>query len=266
MSIFDALPKRYRVILCDIWGCIHDGMRLYPGAARRLREWRADGRTIVLVSNAPRPGSTVDAHLLRLGLQLSDWDHIVTGGEAGIAVLKTFPSVGFIGTASDRADVEGGGVRIAGGEDFDQLACTGLDRHRGTPDEYRGQLKPLADRGVVMHCLNPDRIAIHGGVAMPCAGALADLYEGLGGAVEYYGKPYPAIYRHALQLAGDPPLESVLAVGDSLATDVLGAARMGIDCVYVAGGIHRGEPFPEAFAAEHALGDWRPLAVVDSLQ
>lgn len=267
MSVFDGLSQRYRVILCDVWGCIHDGMRLYPGARQRLRQWREDGRCVVLVSNAPRPASTVEAHLLRLGLDRSDWDHVATGGEAGIAALKAFARpVGFIGTASDRADLEASGIRIAQDEDFDQLACVGFDRYRDRLAEYRAELEALVSRRVVMHCLNPDRVVIHGGVELPCAGALADLYEALGGTVEWYGKPYPAIYRHALGLAGDPPPDAVLAIGDSLATDVLGAGRMGFDCVFISGGIHRGEPFPQTFAADNALGDWQPIAVVDSLQ
>ena len=267
MSFLDALPQRYRVILCDIWGCIHNGMRLYPGARERLRQWHDEGRDVVLVSNAPRPASTVEAHLLRLGLERSDWDHVATGGEAGIAALKAHARpVGFIGTASDRADLEESGVRIAENEEFDQLACTGLDRYRCSVDDYRAQLEQLAARAVVMHCLNPDRVVIHGGAELACAGAIADLYDKLGGRVEWYGKPYPAIYRHALGLVGDPPAEAVLAIGDSLATDVLGAARMGLDCVFVTSGIHRGEPFPQEFAAENDLGDWRPVAVVDSLE
>ncbi len=267
MSFFDGLAERYRVIFCDIWGCIHDGMRLYPGARQRLRQWRDEGRRVVLISNAPRPASTVEAHLLRLGLDRSDWDHVATGGEAGIAALQGLAHpVGFIGTVSDRADLEASGVRIAEGEGFDQLACVGFDRYRHHREDYREQLKALAVRAVVMHCLNPDRVVIHGGVEVPCAGALADLYEELGGKVEWYGKPYPAIYRHALGLVGGPAPNSVLAIGDSLATDVLGAARMGFDCVFVSGGIHRGEPFPKEFAADNALADWRPIAVVDSLQ
>ncbi len=267
MSFFDGLAERYRVIFCDVWGCIHDGMRLYPGARERLRQWRAEGRCVVLVSNAPRPASTVEAHLLRLGLDRSDWANVATGGEAGIAALRGLAHpVGFIGTASDRADLEESGVKIADDEAFDQLACVGFDRYRDRLSEYRAELEALVGRGVVLHCLNPDRVVIHGGAEVPCAGALADLYEALGGNVEWYGKPYPAIYRHALGLAGDPPLDAVLAIGDSLATDVLGAARMGFDCVFVTGGIHRGEPFPKAFAADHALGDWRPIAVEDSLQ
>lgn len=266
MSFFNALDERYRVILCDIWGCIHDGMDLYPGAADRLRQWKKEGRRIVLVSNAPRPAATIEAHLLGLGLEPSAWDAVATGGDAGIEALKGCADpVGFIGTSSDRFDLVQSGVRIADSNDFSQLACTGLDGRRDRVADYGGEFTRLAKRDVVMHCLNPDRIVIHGGVEVACAGSLADVYLELGGRVEWYGKPYPAIYRHALRLAGDPPEDQVLAVGDSLATDVLGAARMGLDCVFVTGGIHRGEPFPDAFAHDNDLGSWRPLAVVDSL-
>jgi ribonucleotide monophosphatase NagD (HAD superfamily) len=106
---------------------------------------------------------------------------------------------------------------------------------------------------------------VRGGVPEPCAGALAEVYEGLGGRVTWYGKPHPAIYAHALHLAGDPPSDEVLAVGDALLTDILGAARMGFHAVFVQGGIHAGEPFPDSFAADYGFGDWEPVAVVDGL-
>ena len=117
-----------------------------------------------------------------------------------------------------------------------------------------------------MHCLNPDRVVVRGGVPEPCAGAIADLYEMLGGRVTWYGKPHAPIYGHALHLAGEPPRDEVLAIGDALQTDILGAARMGFDAVYVTGGIHAGAPFPEDFAARYGLGDWRPVAAVESLR
>ena len=116
-----------------------------------------------------------------------------------------------------------------------------------------------------MHCLNPDRLVVRGGVPEACAGAIADLYAMLGGRVTWYGKPHPAIYTHALHLAANPPKDEVLAVGDGLQTDILGAARMGFDTVFVTGGIHGGEPFPEDFAQRYGLGDWQPVAVVDGL-
>ena len=265
MSFLDELPDRYRLILCDIWGVVHDGVSLYPGAADRLLQWRRAGRTVVLITNAPRTADAVEAQLARLGLPRDAWDHVSTSGEAGISKLSSLGSpVGFLGTRDDRAILEGRGLSLV--EDkFEHLVCTGLDDNRPHVEQYRSQLEGLADREVVMHCLNPDRIVVRGGVAEPCAGALADLFQGMGGQIEWYGKPFPAIYRHALGLAGNPPADEVLAIGDSLQTDVLGAARMGFDTLFVAGGIHRGEPFPPRFAAENGLGDWKPVAVVDGL-
>lgn len=266
MSDLDQLDSRYRVVLCDIWGCIHDGVELYPGAAERLLRWCEEDRTIILITNAPRTADAVESQLAHLGLDRRLWDGIATSGDAGIAaLLMAERPVGFIGTESDREILEGRGVQIAEGDDFDELACAGLDEHRRTVADYETQIRPLAARDVLMHCLNPDRVVIRGGVPEPCAGAIADRYAELGGRVEYYGKPYPAIYRHAMRLAGDPPPGDVVAIGDGLETDILGAARMGFACVYVTGGIAQGEPIPEGFAAGHGLGDWRPVAVVRSL-
>ena len=262
----DEAERNYRIILCDIWGCIHDGVSLYPGAKERLRRWRDDQRLIVLITNAPRTAQAVGEQLQRLGLDPSLWDSIATSGEAGIAALgQAARPVGFIGTRSDRTILEGRGVRIAENEDFDELACAGLDGVRRAVEDYEEQIGPLAERDVLMHCLNPDRVVIRGGVPEPCAGAIADLYLQLGGRVEYYGKPYPAIYRHALALAGNPPVEQVLAIGDGLETDILGAARAGLDCVYVTGGIAQGEGIPGDFAAINGLGEWQPVAIAESL-
>jgi HAD superfamily hydrolase (TIGR01459 family) len=266
MSALDDIEQRYRVILCDIWGCVHDGVQLYPGAAQRLRRWHNEGLSTILITNAPRTAEAVAKQLMGLGLNPSLWDGIATSGDAGIECLKRLERpVGFIGTASDRAILEGRGVRIAESDDFDQLACAGLDEQRRTVEDYLPQIEPLAARGVLMHCLNPDRVVIRGGVAEPCAGAIADAYLELGGQVEWYGKPYPAMYRHAMRLAGDPPPGEVLAIGDGLNTDILGAARMGFDCVYVTGGIARGKTIPDDFASSNGLGEWRPVAVVDGL-
>lgn len=264
MSCLDRLDARYRLILCDLWGCVHNGVALYPGAARRLERWRGEGRTIVLLTNAPRTASAVAGQLAELGLSPRCWDSIATSGGAGIAAARKLGPVGFIGTAADRADLAGAGVEIAA-NDFTQLVCTGLDERRRTVADYEPQLRDLAERAVTMHCLNPDRVVVRGDKMEPCAGAIADRFVELGGTVEFYGKPYPAIYAHALELGGSPPRRSVLAIGDGLDTDILGAARQGFDCVFVSGGIHAGEDFPDDFAQRHDLGGWRPLAIVESL-
>jgi HAD superfamily hydrolase (TIGR01459 family) len=266
VSYWDGLDPKYRLILCDLWGVVHDGVKLYPHAAERLRQWRDDGRCVILITNAPRTAEAVEQQLGRIGLPRSCWDAIATSGEAGIEALNGLDGpVGFIGTAGDRAVLEGRHVRFAEGEDFTDLACTGIAEDRPNPDDYRADLERWAARNVRMHCLNPDRLVIRGGVPEACAGAIADIYEQIGGRVIWYGKPHPAIYAHALHHGGDPPAEQVLAVGDSLQTDVLGAARMGFDTVFVRGGIHAGEAFPDDFAAQNGLGDWRPVAVVDGL-
>jgi HAD superfamily hydrolase (TIGR01459 family) len=266
VSSLDSLDPRYRLILCDVWGVVHDGVALYPGAAERLKRWRGEGRCVVLITNAPRTAEAVERQLDRIGLPRETHDFVATSGEAGIEALNALARpVGFVGTVGDREILEGRGIRIADDEDFTDLACTGLEEARPDVADYRSDLERWAARDVHMHCLNPDRLVIRGGVPEACAGAIADVYQGLGGRVIWYGKPHDAIYRHALHRAGNPAVSEVLAVGDGLQTDMLGAAGMGFDAVFVSGGIHAGEPFPEAFAAQYDLGDWRPVAVVDGL-
>lgn len=266
MSLLDALDPRYKLILCDVWGVIHDGVTLYSGAEQRLCQWRGEGRCVALITNAPRTAVAVEEQLGRIGLPREAYDFVATSGEAGIDALNALERpVGFVGTAGDREILEGRGVAIADSGDFSDLACTGVTESRPNPQDYLADLELWAKRDVHMHCLNPDRVVIRGGVPEVCAGAIADLYEELGGRVTWYGKPFPAIYAHALHRAGDPPSDEVLAVGDGLRTDILGAARLGFDAVFVSGGIHAGEPFPADFAARNGLGDWEPIGVVDGL-
>lgn len=265
MSGLDELDPSYRVILCDIWGVIHDGERLLPGVERRFCRWKAEGRKIILVSNAPRPAETVEQYLVQLGLPRESYDAITTSGEAGIAALtKPARPVGFLGASDDRADLEARGVIIASG-DFAELACTGLDERRTEPADYLTQLEGWARTGVIMHCLNPDRLVARGQRLEACAGALADIFEACGGHVEWYGKPHGPIYDHARALSGNPPLAAMLAIGDGLPTDILGAAKYGVDAVYVSHGIHAGEPVPGDFASRNGLGAWMPILSVEGL-
>jgi HAD superfamily hydrolase (TIGR01459 family) len=266
MSFWDSLDAQYSVILCDIWGVVHDGVQLYPDATQRLRQWRGQGRKVILITNAPRTAEAVEAQLGRMGLPRDCWDGIATSGEAGIAAIKKLAHpTGFIGTDQDRQILEEHGLQFVE-EGFTDVAVTGLDAVRTEVTDYRPQLESLANRDVLFHCFNPDRVVVRGGVTEPCAGALADVYEGMGGRVEWYGKPHHGIYEYALSLVGNPPREAVLTVGDALITDMLGAAAQGFDAVFVQGGIHAGEPFPAGFASQYGLGDWSPVALVDSLR
>ena len=265
MSVLDRLDPKYRAILCDIWGVVHDGGKILPGVEQRLKTWRSEGRCVILLTNAPRSADTVQLQLDGMGLPRDAYDSITSSGEAGIAALTNPPRpVGFLGTAADRADLTRRGV-VFTDPYFAELACTGLDEWRSEPEEYREQLVGWARAGVVMHCINPDRVVMRCGEREACAGALADIYEELGGHVLWYGKPHGPVYDHARSMAGNPPLDAMLAVGDGLPTDILGAARYGIDAVYVSHGIHAGEPFPDDFAGQNGLGDWRPILTVEGL-
>jgi len=263
---WDTLSPRFRVILCDLWGVVHDGVRVNRGAAARLERWRGEGRSVLLITNAPRTADAVERQLACIGLPRQCWDVVVTGGETGIEALRALKRpVGFLGTDEDRSILESRGIQISHAEDVPDIACAGLQAQRPRLEQYARQLQRWAARDARLHCLNPDRMVMRDGAPELCAGALADLYEEFGGRVEWYGKPHRAIYERALRLAGQPRVDAVLAVGDSLSTDMLGAARMGFDAVFVSGGIHAGEPFPEDFSRSNHLGDWRPIAIVEGL-
>jgi len=146
VSVWDTLDPRYRLILCDVWGVIHDGVTLYPGAEERLRQWRNEGRCVVLITNAPRTAEAVEQQLARIGLAHDAFDFVATSGEAGIEALNALEKpVGFVGTATDREILEGRGVHIADGENFSELACTGTMVGRPDPSDYRVDLERWAD-------------------------------------------------------------------------------------------------------------------------
>jgi HAD superfamily hydrolase (TIGR01459 family) len=239
-----ALPGRYRLVLCDIWGCVHNGVRVFPEAAALLEQWREQGRILFLITNAPRPATIVQAQLDRLGLNRRAYDAVVTSGDTGIAALheQRLTRVGFIGTEGDRAALAGSGLELLAGPEGDDVVCTGLPDATGDPAEEDDVLRAMRSRGARLHCFNPDRIVIRGDAAEPCAGAIAERYEAMGGPVLWYGKPYPPIYRRCLTVASTLAGRSlatseVVAVGDSLATDFVGAADAGFDFVFITHGI-----------------------------
>lgn len=266
MSALDDLDPCYSTILCDVWGVIHDGGALLPGAKDRLLRWRQEGRTVVLVTNAPRPASTVERSLLSFGLPREAWNAVTSSGEAGIAALTDPPRpVGFLGTPEDRFDLEERGVVLVE-RGYTELAAAGLEEWHHSADDYHDRLQQWLDRDVLFHCLNPDRIVVHRGERYVCPGALADLYESMGGRVAWYGKPHAAIYDHAIKLAGNPDRKSVMVIGDSLRNDMAGAVEQGFAAIFVTGGIHAGEQFPADFGAQHGHPGWRPLMSVETLE
>ncbi|MEQ8965435.1 MAG: TIGR01459 family HAD-type hydrolase [Azospirillaceae bacterium] len=244
-----ALAEPYDAFILDLWGVVHDGVRPFPGVNACLAELRARGRTVLLLSNAPRRTGAIAGKLGAMGVDPAGWTWLMSSGEATHEALRDRDAAPFdrlgrrlyhLGPERDvdvYADLPGYTVvhRLA---EADFVLNTGPDSYDETVDDHRPVLSEAAERGLPMICANPDLVVMVGEIRAICAGTLALEYEAMGGAVAWIGKPYPAVYRRCLGLMGDPAPDRVLAVGDSLRTDVAGAQAMGFDSLFVAGGIH----------------------------
>ncbi len=240
------VASAYDVLLCDVWGVIHNGRESFPDACEALIRFQRERGPVVLVSNAPRPSSATRSQLHALKVPDAAWTDYVTSGDATRAEIATRAPgpVWAVGPARDAALYEGLGVEfLETPEGAAFVCCTGpFDDEIDEPEDYRSRFEVCVARGLPMICANPDKVVRRGDKMIYCAGALADLYAALGGAVIMAGKPHAPIYRVALQAAAaalgrvvDP--RRILAIGDALATDVRGANGQGLDCLFVAAGI-----------------------------
>ncbi len=244
---FEALARDYDVLLCDVWGVIHNGLAAFPAACEALMRFRAGGGTAILITIAPRSGEAVARILDRLKVPRQAYDAITSSGEVtrGIVKARLPESVFHLGPERDLSIFAGLDVRFAPAETADYVVCSGLfDDTIETPESYRDLLGTLHARSLFMVCANPDIVVERGDTLVYCAGALAEAYAARGGKVLYCGKPHAPIYDLALATAaarGDgniPRAQRVLAIGDSVRTDLKGAAALGLDCMFITSGIH----------------------------
>ncbi len=244
-----AVAADYDVLLCDVWGVIHNGRESFPAACDALQRFAAEQGPVVLISNAPRPSQAVHAQLDLLGVPRAAWSAFVTSGDATRTLLaQRAPGPAWaIGPDRDAPLYEGLDLAFAGPEDAAFISCTGpFDDEVETPEDYRQRFAHCLERDLTMICANPDIVVQRGDRLIYCGGALAQFYGDMGGTVVMAGKPHPPIYDLALaegQALLGRPLERrrVLCVGDGLPTDVQGALHQRLDCLFVAGGIHRAE-------------------------
>lgn len=235
------VDARHDALLCDAWGVIHDGQRLLGRSADALVRWRAERGPVVIITNAPRLSDVIPGQLDRLGLPRDAYDAVVTSGDATRAEVERRADIAFfrLGPAKDDDLFAAIGNAFVPIEEAGAILCTGLlDDLNETPDDYREMLTGAAARGLPMVCANPDRVVRYGDRLMYCAGALADLYQEFGGEVIMAGKPHAPIYRLALEAARAAGAAAApLCVGDSVRTDLTGAAGAGLPAVFVAGGV-----------------------------
>ena len=237
---------RYDLVLCDVWGVLHNGLKAYEAASDALMRFRERGGRVVLVSNAPRPGAAIMTQLDGFKVPREAYDAVVTSGDlTRLAIQERLDKVvHHIGPPRDMPVYEGLAVRFGSIVEADYVVCTGFDNDETeTVADYRVRLEAMLERGLLMVCANPDLVVERGPVILPCAGAIALAYEEMGGPVFYAGKPHGPVYDRALavaaELSGRPVAKDrVLAVGDAIRTDIAGAAAFGIDSLLVARGIH----------------------------
>jgi HAD superfamily hydrolase (TIGR01459 family) len=253
ISGLSEISNRYDAILCDIWGVLHNGVASFAAASEALVSFRRRGGAVVLISNAPRPSPPIQGQVQKLGVSPQAFDSVVTSGDVTIGLMQAQAGdhVLHIGPQRDLslvdavAEATGARPKLVALEDAQYALCTGL-RHDETEtvEDYEPELQAMSSRGLTMICANPDIVIHRGESLIYCAGALARRYEELGGSVIYAGKPYAPIYDRALALAEQirgAPVDKrlVLAIGDGMRTDILGASRAGLDVLFVTGGIHR---------------------------
>lgn len=268
ISSLATIAPRYTAVFCDLWGCLHNGREAFPAAVAALRDFKALGGTVLLLTNSPRPRASVVAQLDRIGVPRDCWDEIVSSGDAtqiGLATGIIGTKVHHIGAEKDLTfftDIPADLPQLAdiARVPMDQatgILCTGLaDDLTETPDDYRGALLMGKTLGLTMLCANPDIVVDMGETRVFCAGALAAEYESMGGTAIYFGKPQPPIYdlarRKLAAMTGEED-HRILAIGDGIATDVQGAMAEGIDALFVTGGIAAAEFGPDAANPDPAL-------------
>ena len=274
---FEPLARDYDVLLCDVWGVIHNGVAAFPAACDALTRFRSGGGTAILITNAPRAGDAVARILDRLNVPRDAYDAITSSGDVtrGIVAARRAESVFHLGPQRDLSIFTGLDVTFAPLDRADYVVCSGLfDDTTETPESYRGMLAAMRARSLFMVCANPDIVVERGDTLVYCAGALADAYAALGGEVLYCGKPHAPIYDAALATAAAlrggraANRKRVLAIGDSVRTDLTGAQAFGLDYMFVTSGIHaddygsRDAPDLAALNAIFAAAGVRPRAIM----
>ena len=272
MEILESLAvisDRYDAVFCDLWGCLHNGITAFPEAVEALRGFRAKGGKVVLLTNAPRPRAEVIKQLDQFNVPEDCWDTVATSGDSARAAMfrgVIGDKVWFLGQDYDLPFFEPlkliddpVDVQRVPLEDATGIACLGPFDAHADPAVNRPEFLYAKQKGLKLLCANPDIVVDRGERREWCAGALAKLYEEMGGESLYFGKPHPPIYdlarRRLDEIGADVPDSRVLAIGDGVHTDVQGAMGEDIDCLFITGGLAAAEtgtkrqPEPDALEA-----------------
>ena len=275
------LLARYDVLFCDVWGVVHNGLVAFVDACAALEKFRTRGGTVILVSNAPVPKARVMNMLDSRHVPRAAWDDIVSSGDIALEHVKErgFKSLYCIGPQDrDQALFKALIARPVQLQDAEAIICTGLNDDRvETPEDYRTVLSEALKLKLPFVCANPDLVVDVGGTLIYCAGAIADIYQHMGGDVYWAGKPHLSAYETAHHKAEalrnrNVPRDKCLVIGDAVRTDLKGAENFACDALFVASGIHRHETMdgdklsPQKLAALFTPGTPSALAAMVELK
>ncbi len=254
------VAEKFDGYILDLWGVLHDGVRAYPPTIDCLERLRARGKRVAILSNSPRRATSVVERCREMGILPEHYDHLMSSGEEAWRHLEErgdpwYRALGrrcfHLGPARDLGMREGlDDTFVEEPSEADFILITGILNSGDTIEAYEAFLREALARRLPMVCANPDLVVMRGEARELCAGSVADRYAEIGGDVRYHGKPHAAIYRTCLELFEGIAPERILAVGDSLRTDVAGARGVGLGALFVASGIHAGELMGEGEAVD----------------
>lgn len=263
------IAAQYDALFVDLWGCVHNGVVAFPDAVAALKDYRAQGGKVVLVTNSPRPRAGVTKQLTHFQVPEYSWDSIATSGDSARSAMfqgAVGQKVFFIGQPGEEKFFEPLHllddpleIEMVPLEDAEGIVCTGPQDPMADPAVMRPQFLYAKQKGLKLLCANPDIVVDRGEKREWCAGALAQLYTEMGGESLYFGKPHPPIYdlarRRLAALGTDIPDGRILCIGDGVLTDIKGAMGEDIDSLFISGGLAAAEtktshqPDPEALNA-----------------
>ena len=243
-----ALAPRYPAILSDVWGVIHNGIAPHWSAVEALVAYREQGGHVVLITNAPRPGPPILDQLDAMGVPRAAYDALISSGDATRTLLENWRgrTVARVGPSVDDVLFEGLDLSFGSDAEATAVVVTDLDTDDDIPADYAARMATWKSRNLPLICANPDKVVEEGDRIVYCGGALADAYEDIGGRVMMAGKPFNPIYEQAKAMLDEAAgrkfdKSQILAIGDSVRTDAMGAAQFGIDLLFITGSIHATE-------------------------
>ena len=244
---FQNIVDKYDLYFVDLWGVIHNGIKLFSNAIEVLNNLKINNKKVILISNAPRTHETVKKFLKNLDFDLKLIDSLVTSGDVTKKYIQDNQDKKFchLGPPKDNDLFQGVANLVDQKDEFDEIICTGLiDGIGQNISDYQRLFENWISNKKIFICANPDEVVSRGDKIEFCAGALAKYYKKMGGEVKYFGKPYEAIYDFAYNQAQSHfdiviNKNKILAVGDNLKTDINGAQNFGIHSILILNGIYK---------------------------